>query len=176
MKRLRQALIASILLLCAASIPAAAQIRTHVNLAGKDDSLPKLGLPGIRVRVDSADIAQAEMLRQGLGRDIFELTHARPLAGEETGDYQLLVHLYAPVRSGTGTVQPFEAELMEPEGTRLWRVDGRTEVEGIPLDDRALTHLGRNIISALVHDGWLQAKDDPNNPPPPPPMVRRESP
>ena len=32
------------------------------------------------------------------------------------------------------------------------------------------------LISALIHDGWIQPRYDPDNPPPPPPVIRTETP
>jgi hypothetical protein len=68
---------------------------------------------------------------------------------------------------------PFEAVLRSTEGKTIWRVDGRTEIEKAGVEVEALTSIGRNVVSALIHDGWLAPRYDPEDPPPAPPTIRR---
>jgi len=36
-----------------------------------------------------------------------------------------------------------------------------------------MTSIGRNVVAALIHDGWVAPRYDPDDPPPPPPTIRR---
>jgi len=73
----------------------------------------------------------------------------------------------------SGTV-PFEAVLRSAEGKTLWRVEGRTELDKAGAGAEALTSIGRNVVAALVHDGWLAPRYDPDDPPPAAPTIRRD--
>jgi hypothetical protein len=146
--------------------------RIQVSLAGRDDGIPKLGLPGIAVRVDAPDPAAAASVVAELERELAEQVITRPLATDEPGDYELDVKL-GDVRaeSAVRTVR-FEAILVSTRGERLWRVEGRTETEGAPLDAAVFAGISRNVVSALAPAGGPQPRLDPDNPPPQPPRVR----
>jgi hypothetical protein len=66
--------------------------------------------------------------------------------------------------------------LVSAEGRRLWRIEGRAEVTGAPVDASLFAGIARNVISALIHDGWVQPRYDPDDPPPPPPVLRTDTP
>jgi hypothetical protein len=148
--------------------------RTYVSLAGRDDSIPKLGIPGISVRVEADSALDAAVLRGELARQLAQQVHTRRLAKDESGDYDLEVSLRVPSVDGPEVTVPFEAVLRSAQGERLWRIEGRADVVGDPLDDAVVAGIGRNVISALIHDGWVQQRYDPDNPPPPPPVLRHE--
>jgi hypothetical protein len=149
--------------------------RTYVSLAGRDDALPKLGLPGIAVRVDASSAFDAAVLKGELSRELAQQVHTRRLATDEAGDYELDVTLEVPRVDGPEATLPFEAVLRSSQGERLWRIEGRTDVEGSPLDESVVVGIGRNVISALIHDGWVQPRYDPDNPPPQAPTVTNET-
>jgi hypothetical protein len=151
---------------------ARAGTQTYVTLAGSDDGIPKLGMPGIAVTIDASALPDGAALKNELARELAELVHTRRLAKDEAGDYDLEVTLKTPRGDGRETTVPFEAELRSAQGRRLWRVEGRSEVEGAPVNDSVLAGIGRNVVSALIHDGWVQPRYDPDNPPPQPPTVR----
>ena len=148
--------------------------RTYVALAGRDDAIPKLGLPGIAVRVDASTRFDAAIVRAELARELAQQVHTRRLATGEAGDYDLEVTLDVPSVDGAQVTVPFRAVLKSAHGENLWRIEGRSDVEGTPLDDAVLTGIGRNVVSALVHDGWVQPRYDPDDPPPPPPTIRND--
>jgi hypothetical protein len=148
--------------------------RTYVSLAGRDDTIPKLGIPGIAVRVDASSALDAAVLKGELARELARQVLTRHLAKDEAGDYDLEVTLRVPSVDGAEVTVPFEAVLRSAQGERLWRVEGRADVEGAPLDDAVVAGIGRNVISALIHDGWVQQRYDPDDPPPPPPVLRHE--
>jgi hypothetical protein len=162
-------LLASTILPCG---PALAGVRIYVALAGRDDAIPKLGRPGIAVRVEASSAPDAAAVADELARELAGQVHTRRLAEDEPGDYELSVKLEAPKVDGLTTTVPFEAILESALGERLWRVEGRSEVLGAPLDPEAYAGIGRNVVSALMHDGWLQPRYDPDNPPPQPPRVK----
>ena len=153
---------------------AQAGARTYVSLAGRDDSIPKLGMPGISVRVDSRDANDAAFLTGVLARALAQQVHTRRLAPNEAGDYDLEVRLETPRIDGPVVTVPFEAVLKSSRGESLWRVEGRSDVEGAPIDEAILAGIGRNVVSALIHDGWVEQRYDPDNPPPPPPTIRSQ--
>jgi hypothetical protein len=153
---------------------ARAGAQTYVSLAGRDDAIPKLGMPGIAVRVDARDANDAAFLTGELARALAQRVHTRRLAPNEPGDYDLEVRVETPRVDGPMVTVPFEAILKSSRGERLWRVEGRSDVEGVPIDDAILAGIGRNVISALVHDGWVEPRYDPDNPPPPPPRIRAQ--
>lgn len=147
---------------------------TYVALAGRDDAIPKLGRPGIAVKVDASTEPDAAIVRAELSRELARQVHTRRLALDEPGDYDLEVTLEDPSIDGPQVTVPFRAELKSAEGERLWRIEGRSDVDGVPLDDAVLAGIGRNVVSALIHDGWVQQRYDPDDPPPPPPTLRHE--
>jgi hypothetical protein len=147
--------------------------RIYVSLAGRDDAIPKLGMPGISVRVAAASNVDAAVLEREIGRRFDRQVYTRRLAADEAGDYDLDVRLDVPAVDGPEVTVPFDAVLVSAQGDRLWRIEGRAEVEGVPLDDAVVIGIGRNVVSALIHDGWVQQRIDPDDPPPPPPRVRR---
>lgn len=147
--------------------------RTYVALAGRDDAIPKLGRPGIAVRVETPTTSDAAVLENELERELARQVHTRRLAIDEAGDYALKVRVDVTRIDGAEATIPFEAVLTSAQGERLWRVEGRSDVEGVPLDDAVLEGIGRNVVSALIHDGWVQPRYDPDNPPPQPPALRR---
>ena len=153
---------------------AQAGTRTYVSLAGRDDAIPKLGRPGITVQVAASNANAAAWLTRELARELAGQVHTRRLAPNEAGDYDLEIKLEAPRVDGPVATVPFEAVLKSAEGKRLWRVEGRSDVEGTPVDASVFAGIGRNVVSALVHDGWVQPRYDPDNPPPQPPRVRSE--
>jgi hypothetical protein len=148
--------------------------RTYVSLAGRDDTIPKLGRPGIAVRVETSPALDAAVLKGELARELARQVHTRRLAIDEAGDYELEVRLDVPSVDGPGVTVPFEAVLRSAQGERLWRIEGRADVMGSPLDDAVVVGIGRNVVSALIHDGWVQPRYDPDDPPPPPPVLRHE--
>jgi hypothetical protein len=153
---------------------AMAGTRTYVALAGRNDAIPKLGRPGIAVRVGASTETDAAVLTSELARELAQQVHTRRLASDEAGDYDLEVTLDAPRIDGRATTIPFEAVLQSAQGERLWRIEGRADVEGDPLDASVFAGIGRNVVSALIHDGWVLPRYDPDDPPPQPPTVRKE--
>jgi len=153
---------------------AQAGTQTYVSLAGRDDAIPKLGRPGIAVRVEAPNANDAAFLKSDLTRDLARQVHTRRLAPNEAGDYDLEVTLGAPRVDGEVATVPFEAVLKSSQGERLWRIEGRSDVEAAPLDASVFAGIGRNVVSALIHDGWVQPRYDPDNPPPQPPRIRSE--
>jgi hypothetical protein len=151
---------------------ASAGARTSVDLAGRDDSIPKLGRPGVSVRVAADAAGAAKSVTEELERELAKQVHTRTLVSGDAGDYELAVSLAEPHTEGTGETIRFEAVLSSARGERLWHVGGRTDVDGVPQDGEIFAGISRNVIAALVHDGWLQARYDPENPPPQAPTAR----
>ena len=162
-------LLASIIVLSSAP---EAGTKTYVALAGCDDALPKLGKPGVAVHVLAMNDTDAGVVGGEMARELAVQVHTRRLAPDEQGDYDLTLTLAEPRVDGSLATVPFEAALASSRGERLWRIEGRSEVEGAPLDASVYASIGRNVISALIHDGWLVARYDPDDPPPAPPHVR----
>jgi hypothetical protein len=154
---------------------APAATRTYVALAGRDDAIHKLGRPGIRLRVDAESASDAAFVTRELARELAQLVHTRELAADEPGDYDLAITVEAPLIEGATTMVPFEALLASARGERLWRIEGRSDVEGTLLDASVFAGIGRNVVSALIHDGWVQPRYDPDNPPPQAPRIRTET-
>ncbi len=148
--------------------------RTYVALAGRNDAIPKLGMPGIAIHVEAESAGDAALVTAELARGLAQQAHTRRLAAEEARDYDLEVKVAAPRIDGSTARVQFEVVLKAAGGERLWRVEGRSDVEGEPLNSSVFVDIGRNVVSALVHDGWLQPRYDPDNPPPQPPEVRRQ--
>ncbi len=149
--------------------------RTYVALAGRDDEIHKLGRPGIRLRVEASSASDAAVVTRELARELAQQVHTRKLAEDEPGDYDLAITLRAPHIEGSMTMVPFEALLASARGECLWRIEGRSDVDEAPLDASVFAGIGRNVVSALIHDGWVEPRYDPDNPPPPPPGVRNEN-
>jgi len=153
---------------------AQAGTQTYVSLAGRDEAIPKLGRPAIALSVGAPNAHDAAFLTTELSRELAQQVHTRRLAPGEAGDYDLTVTV-APARvDGPMATVPFEAVLKSGRGERLWRIEGRSDVEGAPLDASVFAGIGRNVVSALIHDGWVQPRYDPDNPPPQPPRIRSE--
>jgi len=148
--------------------------QTYVSLAGRDDAIPKLGRPAIALSVAVPNADDAAFLTTELARELAQQVHTRRLAPGETGDYDLVVTVAPASIEGPMATVPFEAVLKSARGERLWRIEGRTDVEGAPLDASVFAGIGRNVVSALIHDGWVQPRYDPDNPPPQPPRIRSE--
>jgi len=148
--------------------------RTYVALAGRDDAIPKLGRPGIALRVDASTPSDAASTARELARELASQVHTRRLGPDEAGDYDLEIALEAPRFDGRTAAVAFAAVLKSARGEILWRVEGRADVEGSALDASVFAGIGRNVVSALIHDGWVQPRFDPDDPPPQPPTVRIE--
>ena len=153
---------------------AQAGTQTHVSLAGRDDAIPKLGRPAIAFSVAAPNANDAGVLTNELARELAQQVHTRHLAPGEAGDYDLVVTVEPERVDGAVATVPFEAVLKSGRGERLWRIEGRTDVAGVPLDASVFAGIGRNVVSALIHDGWVQPRYDPDNPPPQPPRIRSE--
>jgi hypothetical protein len=148
--------------------------QTYVSLAGRDDAIPKLGRPAIALSVAVPNANDAAYLTTELSRELAQQVHTRRLAPGEAGDYDLIVTV-APARvDGPVVTVPFEAVLKSGQGGRLWRIEGRADVDGAPLEASVFVGIGRNVVSALIHEGWVQPRYDPDNPPPQPPRIRSE--
>ena len=148
--------------------------RTYVAFAGRDDAVPKLGLPGIAVHVQAPSTGDVASVTEELARELTRQVHTRRLAADEPGNYDPEITVDAPKEDGATTTVRFVAILKSVQGERLWRVEGRSDVEDAPRDAAFFAGISRNVISALIHDGWVQPRYDPDNPPPPPPNVRSE--
>ena len=169
----------AVLLGCAVAIAnrtVGASIRTTVDLAGDVDPSGKLGVPGIVVAVTGPEDSGAEALRSELVRALDSLIHTRPVRAGEPADYALAVRLAPRSAAGHLTTIPFYAALSAGDGHALWRTSGRTEIQDAEVDDAVLVSIARNVVAALMHDGWVQQRYDVDNPPPPPPSVRRDEP
>jgi hypothetical protein len=151
-----------------------AGMQTYVSLAGRDDAIPKLGRPAIALSVEAPNPNEAAFLTTELSRELAQQVHTRRLAPGESGDYDLRVKVEAVKVAGDVATIPFVAVLKSGRGASLWRIEGRTDVAGAPVDASVFAGIGRNVVSALIHDGWVQPRYDPDNPPPPPPNIRSE--
>jgi hypothetical protein len=165
----------SVVALIALAGAAQAGTRTYVALAGRDDSIHKLGRPGIRLRVDARSASDAAFLTRELERELSQQVHTRELAPDEPGDYDLEVTVEPPLVDGVTTMVRFEALLASARGERLWKIEGRSDVEGTLLDASVFAGIGRNVVSALIHDGWVEPRYDPDNPPPQAPRIRSDN-
>jgi hypothetical protein len=146
---------------------AQAQVTTTVSLTSQDAEAAKYALPSIEVRVDGPDAGRSHGLAAALSHDLVARTHARAPEGTEAATYVLAASL--PARDGT--LQRFDARLIALDGEVVWSVEGTTNGDVAPRDEVALLDIARNLRSALVRDGWVEAKYDPNDPPPPPPAL-----
>lgn len=156
------------------AVPAVAATRTTVTRVGSDPTATKLGMPGVAVTVRAPASDEAAIVRARLVADLAKLVYTRSLAPDEGGDYDLTVTLAAPRGGTASTTIPFEAVLVSADGAELWRATGRTEATDTPVGAPVLASIARNVLSALVRDGWLAPRYDPDNPPPATPHVRRE--
>lgn len=148
---------------------ASAGMTTTVGLRTQDDSLPKLGLPTLRVEVQGVGPVALDTFRGWVADDAARLSFVKSGERDPSPDYTLVVR-FLEATPGAGEV-PFEASLLTHDGRVAWLVDGRTVTDAVPVEPIAWRTIGRNVISALVRDGWLQQKQDPNDPPPAPPIV-----
>lgn len=159
-----------------AGVVNAGEVTTHIDLRGSDPAAPKLGLPSLSISVTGAETERTTLLASFLGADLPRLVVMRSPAEGEHPDFEIRVALAARVRDGEFERQSFEASLVDHEGSTVWETRGRTEIEGAALDLSSLRSTGRNIIAALIHDGWLHAAYDPDDPPPAAPGMRRVDP
>lgn len=150
---------------------ASAGLTTTVALRSQDPSLPKLGLPSVRVVFQGHGPVALDTLRDGLAADVLRLSHVRDVDREASPDYFVVVR-FVETDAPESTDVLFEASLLTHDGSVAWMADGRTVREGVAEPD-AWRSLGRNVLSALFRDGWLQPKYDPDDPPPAAPTVRR---
>ncbi|HZN55792.1 MAG TPA: hypothetical protein VFB67_10785 [Candidatus Polarisedimenticolaceae bacterium] len=162
------AIVAAVSLLTPA---ARAETRVWVDLAGRDDTIPKLGMPGIAVHVQGFAASPRSAVAAEVADELKRVVHTRPLGDGEAGDYDLEILLEAPRPQGPVVTVPFAAELRS-RGERVWRITGRSEVRDEPVDAATFASIGRNVVAALAHDGWVQPRYDPDNPPPAAPAVR----
>jgi hypothetical protein len=161
------------MILAVGTAPAATT--TFVSLAGRDDALPKLGLPRIAVTVHAPRDEDTRALGDELTRELAKQVHTRARVQDEAGDYDLIVWVSESRVDTSSTVVPFEAFLYTAASERLWRIEGRSEVADAPVDASVFVGIGRNVVAALVHDGWIAPRLDPDDPPPQPPSVRLEN-
>lgn len=152
---------------------ASAGMTTSVALRTQDATLPKLGLPSLRVEIQGVGPVAPDTLRAWMTADVVSLSHAKDGAADPSPDYTLVVRFLDEAVEG-GDVS-FEATLRTHEGTAAWIADGRTTPDGPARDAAAWRTIGRNVLSALIRDGWLQARYDPNDPPPATPVVERKA-
>ena len=162
-------------LIAAVSLAGAARADTRiaVDLAGRDDAIPKLGLPGIAVHVAAFAPEPERSVVAEIGRELRRVVHTRPLDPAEPGDYDLEVRLEEPLTTEGFVLLPFAAELRSG-GELVWRITGRAEVRDEAVGPATFAGIGRNVVSALVHDGWVQPRYDPDDPPPAAPAIRIE--
>lgn len=161
------------MILAVGTAPAATT--TYVSLAGRDDALPKLGLPCVAVSVHTPRLEDTRAVGDELMRLLAKQVHTRARVQKEAGDYDLIVWVDANRLDTSSTVVPFEAFLYAADGERLWRIEGHSDVADAPVDASVFTGIARNVVSALVHDGWVAPRLDPDDPPPQAPSVRVEN-
>jgi len=167
--------IALVTLAIAAGALAMGATQTSVSLDGPNDAIPKLGLPGIAVRVDAPGADARAYVADELSRELAHQVHTRTLAAGEPGDYDLDVEVQSPRTDGSSTIVPFSAILTSAQGEHLWRIEGHSDVQEAPVEGSVFVGIARNIVSALVHDGWVAQRLDPDDPPPPAPTIRVEN-
>ena len=148
---------------------ASAGMTTTVALRSQDASLPKLGLPSVRVVFQGTGPVALDVLRDDLAADVLRLSHVRDVDQEASPDYFVVVRFVESETENRGDVR-FEASLLTHDGRVAWIADGRTVSVG-NVEPAAWRTIGRNVLSALIRDGWLEAKYDPNDPPPAAPIV-----
>ena len=152
---------------------ARADTRIAVELAGRDESIPKLGMPGIAVHVAAFAAEPEGAVAAEIARELQRVVHTRPLGPAEPGDYDLAIRLEQPLSTEALVLIPFAAELRSG-GELVWRITGRAEVRDEAVGAAIFAGIGRNVVSALVHDGWVQPRYDPDDPPPAAPAIRIE--
>jgi hypothetical protein len=164
--------LAACVVACAATTGVLAGSRTYVSLVAVD-AAHRPGIPAIVIQVSAPAAEEAEAVRGAIARDLAKLVYTRSLSEGEREDYALRVTLRPRQEAGATITIPFEADLDAVDGTSVWRVQGRTEVDGAPVA-ADLAAIGRNLVSALAHDGLVQPRYDVNDPPPAAPSVRRD--
>jgi len=165
----------AVVLVAAVSLAGAARADTRiaVDLAGRDDGIPKLGMPGIAVHVAAFATEPEGAVAAEIARELRRVVHTRPLAPSEPGDYDLVIRVEQPLSTEGFVLIPFAAELRS-QGELVWRITGRAEVRDEAVGTATFAGIGRNVVSALVHDGWVQPRYDPDDPPPAAPAIRIE--
>jgi hypothetical protein len=156
-----------------AATVASAGMTTTVALRSQDAALPKLGLPSLRVEIQGTGPVASDTLRGWMAADVLRLTHVRDGEADPSPDYTLVVRFLDDAVDSQDV--PFEATLLTHDGVAAWIADGRTTPDGPAHDAAAWRTVGRNVLSALIRDGWLQAKYDPDNPPPAAPVIQRKA-
>jgi hypothetical protein len=153
---------------------ASAAPRVTVSLVREDATAHKLGMPGVAVTVRGPVPSQAAAVATQLASDLPKLVYTRALDPGEPGDYDLAIAIERRRNEADASVVPFEAVLSTADGAELWRATGRAEVDGDRTDATVFAGIARNVLSALVRDGWLAPRYDPANPPPAAPSVHRD--
>jgi len=151
-----------------------AATQTYVSLQGQDDGVRRLGRPGIAVHAEAGTQGEAILVMNEVHRELGRVVHTRPLDADEAGDYDLKVMLELAAINGAVSTIPFAATLTSADGEPLWRIEGRAVTTDPAGDAAVYASIGRNVVSALIHDGWLQPRFDPNDPPPDPPRIRKD--
>ena len=80
--------------------------QTYVALAGRDDSLPKLGRPGILLRVDASSVSDADVVKVELARELAQQVHTRRLAQDEAAPRSGVAEYRSPI-AATNTLLSF---------------------------------------------------------------------
>lgn len=146
--------------------------RTFVSLSGQADPHPRLGNPAIHVEVRSPVPSLADGLADALTADLEKLAYSRPGRDDSPFDYRLGVVLDPPVAGAPGEPLRFTATMDSPERGIVWRTEGRTELDGRPIDPEVISSVSKNLVSALLHDGWIVARLDAEDPPPSAPRIK----
>jgi hypothetical protein len=158
----------------ASTVCAHAVITTSVTLAGNDDARFKPGVPGIALRVESEGNDAIAVVSREISRELERQVYTRALHEGDLGDFDLVVAVGKVAGDGPVVEVPFSAELTGAQGERVWRVEGRTEVADEVVGHSAFIGIARNVVAALLHDGWVAQRIDPDDPPPPAPEIRLE--
>lgn len=152
---------------------ATAGMTTTVALRSQDAALPKLGLPSLRVEIQGTGPVAGDTLRGWMAADALALSHVKSGGEDPSPDYTLVVRFLDDAVDSQDVA--FEATLLTHDGTAAWIADGRTTPDGPARDPEVWRTIGRNVLSALFRDGWLQPKYDPNDPPPAAPVIERKA-
>lgn len=171
MSRWRIGSVAGVVLI-ASTVCAHAVVTTSVTLAGKDDARSRPGVPGIALRVEAEGSETMAVVSREISREFEHQVYTRALHDGDLGDFDLVVSVGTFAEDGF--VVPFSAELTGTRGERVWRIEGRTEVAGEVVGHSAYIGIARNVVHALLHDGWVAQRIDPDDPPPPAPLIRLE--
>lgn len=150
--------------------------KTYVTLVEQAPDPRPQGRPGIAVVVDGPEAEACARVREQLVRDLGKLVHTRALSDTDVADYDLTLRIETPRTDPALKSVAFQASLSEPRGRRLWLVDGRTEWEGPSSAPEFAQGISRNVVAALMRDGWLQQRYDANDPPPAAPTIRNDAP